>query len=120
MACDGVSTSDFTDILNDFGRTVSYKVVTKTTNGMTGEETSTYGTASDKTVVFFLHENKYIWDKEGLIKVGDAYIIAATSTGIARYDQLTIDSQTYYIDNVTRMTVLGVAMADFGVLFKVA
>lgn len=120
MVCaGGVSTDDFTQILSDFGRTVSYKVVTRTQDAMTGEETTTFATASDQTVVFFLEENRYIWDIEGLLQVGDAYIIAPTSLGIKRYDQLTIDSQTYYIENVTRRAVLTTTMCDYAVLFKV-
>lgn len=115
----GISTDDFTQILADYGRTISYKVVTKTTDGMTGDETSTFAAASNQTVVFFLEENRYIWDKDGLLQVGDAYIIAPTSIGIKRYDQFTIDSQTFYIENVTRRTVLTTAMADYAVCFKV-
>lgn len=116
---DGVVASDFTQILTDFGRVVSYKVVTKTTDPITGSETSTYASASNVTCIFFLEQNRYIWDKDGLLEVGDAYIIAAPAVGIKRYDQLTVDGNTYYIENVTRRTVLQTSMCDFGVLFLV-
>jgi hypothetical protein len=115
----GVSSSDFTQILNDFTRTVSYKVVTKTTDGMSGDETTTFATASDKGVVFFKEDTRYLFDKEGLLQVGDAYIIAPTSMGIKRYDQFTIDSTTYYIDSVVRRHVLATAMMDYAVCFVV-
>lgn len=121
MVCaGGVSTDDFTQILTDMGRTVSYKVVTKTNNAETGTEVTTFAAAGDKTMIFFLEENRWVWDKEGLLEVGDAYIIAPIATGIKRYDQLTVDGDTYYIENVTRRTVLTTAMVDYGVLFKVA
>ena len=119
MACDGVSNSDFTEILSDMGTTLSYKICTRTQDAMTGEETTTFATASNVTAIFFLNDTRYVWDKEGLLEVGDAYIIAPTSTGIKRYDQFTVGGDTFYIENVTRRTVLTTAMADYGVCFKV-
>lgn len=116
----GIVASEFTEILTDMGRTVSYKVVTRTQDGMTGEETTSFASASDQTVIFFLEENRYIWDKAGLLAVGDAYILAPPALAIKRYDQFTIDSQTYYIKNVTKRHVVGVAMLDAGTCFKVA
>ena len=116
----GVGTSDFDQIYNDFYRTVSYKVVTKTTNPMTGVETSTFGSAANVNLIFFLNDNRYIFDKEGLIQVGDAYILAKTIVGIKRYDQFTIGGETFYIENIIHRYVLGTAMMDYGVCFKVA
>lgn len=116
---DGVVAADFTQILNDMGRTLSYRVATKTTDGMTGEETTSYATAGNVTAIFYLEENRYIWDKEGLLEVGDAYIIAPTTAGIKRYDRFSIDGNTYYIETTLRRTVLGTAMADYAVCFLV-
>lgn len=120
MTCGGITNDDFSQILTDMGRVVSYKVVTRTKDAITGEETTTYASAADKTVVFFLNDKRWIWDKEGLLDVGDAYIIAATSEGVKRYDQFTIDSQTFYVENVVRRTILDTAMCDYCVCFKVA
>jgi len=120
MADTGVVAGDFTQILTDMGRTVSYKVVTRTTSDMQGEETTTFAAASDQTVVFFLEENRYIWDKSGLLQCGDCYLICPTTLGAKRYDQFTISGQTFYIEKVTRRTVCGVDMADYCVCFKVA
>ena len=117
---DGVVAADFTQILSDFGRTLSYKVVTRTQNAMTGEETTTFADAASVTAIFFLEENRYIWDKEGLLEVGDAYILAAPATAIKRYDQFTIDGDTYYIETVLVRTILTTAMVHMGVCFKVA
>jgi hypothetical protein len=116
----GVVAGDYTQILNDLGRTLSYKVVTKTIDPMTGSETSTFATASNVTAIFFLHENRYIFDTQGLVEVGDAYLLAPLATGIKRYDQFTVDGITYYIENVIRRYVAGVAMCDYGICFKVA
>lgn len=119
MADTGVVIDDFNQILADFTRTVSYKVVTKTVDAVTGDETSTYATASDVSLVFFKEDTRYIFDKEGLLQVGDAYIMAPTTTGIKRYDQFTVDGFTYYVENIVRRYVAGVAMMDYGVCFVV-
>jgi hypothetical protein len=115
----GVSTNDFTQIYNDFSRVLSYKVVTKTTDPTSGSETSSFATAVDKTMIFFKEDCRYLFDKEGLLQVGDAYVMAPTATGIKRYDQFTIDGQTYYIENVIRRYVAGVAMMDYATCFVV-
>lgn len=115
----GVSINDFAQILSDYGRTVSYSVVTKTNDPITGSETTTFATASDQTVIFFLEENRYLWDKDGLLEVGDAYIIAPLTLAIKRYDQFTIDGQAFYIENVTKRAVLKTAMMYYGVCFRV-
>lgn len=116
----GVATDDFSQIYSDFKRTVSYKIVTKTTDPMTGSETSSFGSANNVDVIFFLNENRWMFDKEGLLEMGDAYIMAPTSTGIARYDQFTVDGNTFYIENVIRRHVTSVAMVDYAVCFQVA
>jgi len=120
MASTGVSTNDFTQILTDFTRTVSYKVVTKTTDAMSGVETSSFGAAANQSVIFFKEENRFLFDKEGLLEVGDAYILAPLAIGIKRYDQFTIDGETFYIENVTNRYVTGTEMFDYGVCYKVA
>jgi len=116
----GVSVNDFNQIYADFKRTVSYSVVTKTTDPMTGSEISTFATASNKDVIFFKEDRRYLFDVQGLVDVADAYIIAPTTMGVARYDQFTIDGETYYIEQVLRRYVLTVLMQDYCRCFKVA
>ena len=113
IAATGVVAGDFTQILTDLTRTLSYKVVTITQNARTGDETTAFATASNVSAVFFLNDQKYLFDKDGLLAVGDAYIMAATTVGIKRYDQFTVDSKTYYVETVVRRHVAGVAMADY-------
>ena len=45
--------------------------------------------------------------------------MAKTNVGIKRYDQITIDGSTYFIENVIPRYVLGTHMFDYGVLFLV-
>lgn len=117
--CTGVKAEDFDCIMGNMKRTVSFQAVTRSQDAMTGEETTVFAAASDVEMIFFLEANRFIWDKEGLVEVGDAYVMAPTSVGIKRYDQITVDSQKYYVENVTRKHVLDVAMHDFCILFKV-
>lgn len=115
----GVSTNDFTQIMSDFARTVSYEVVTKTTD-FSGSETTSFATAANQSLIFFLQDNRFVFDKEGLLEVGDAYIIAPIALGIKRYDRITVDGDKYFIENVTRRVIAGVTIMDYAVLFKVA
>jgi hypothetical protein len=118
MSNTGISNKDFTQILSDFSRIVSYKVNSKSVDSM-GNETDSFATATDYSVVFFKEDCRYLFDKEGLIQVGDAYIMAPTTLGIKRYDQFSIDGNTYYIQNVIRRYVLSTAMFDYANCFLV-
>jgi hypothetical protein len=118
MSNTGVSTNDFAQILDDFKRTISYEVVTITPDGM-GNEKTTFAAATSVSLVFFLEENRYLFNMEGLVQVGDAYILAPTTTGIKRYDRITIGGESFYIENVIHRYVTNVAMLDLGICFKV-
>lgn len=115
----GIVVDDYNQILADFARTVSYEVVTKTTSGM-GDETSTFATATNYSLIFFKQECRWMFDKEGLVQLGDAYILATTTLGIKRYDRFTVDGNTYYIENVIRRYILGTAMFDYATCFLVS
>jgi uncharacterized protein YllA (UPF0747 family) len=115
----GISTDDFFQIYNDFYRTVSYQANTKTVDGM-GNETSTFATATDVNLIYFKEDCRYLFDKEGLLQVGDSYILAKTTVGIQRYDRFTIDNISYYIENVIRRYVMGTAMFDYAVCYIVS
>lgn len=111
--------TDFVAIQNDLKRTVSYEVVTKTIDPMSGTETSSYATATNKTMIFFLNDNKWLFDKDGLIETGDAYVMAETSVGIKKFDRITVDGETYIIKNTTTRVFMGVTGFEYGILYKV-
>ena len=113
----GITAGDFTQILNNLKRTVSYSVMSKTIDPMTGDELLTYAAGVDRQVVFFIEENRYLFDKEGLLEVGDAYIQTPPSMGIKRYDKFTIGGQEYIIRNTTERYVNGVYMHDYGICY---
>jgi len=118
IAGTGVVTGDFAQILADMGRTVSWLKVTKTTDAITGTESTSFAAGVDKTVVYFKEDCRYLWDKEGLIQVADAYVLFTPGT-ISRYDQILVDGFTYYVEEVIQRFVLGVSMVDFCRLFLV-
>ena len=114
----GITLDDWTQILNDLGRSITYYSVTKTVNNL-GEETTTMASPTTITAVFLLHNNKFNFDKFGVVEVGDAYMFSPLATNVKRYDKITIDGESYYIDNITRRYIAGIAMYDSCTLFKV-
>lgn len=108
---------DFNAILNDLKRTVSWYDATKTISPMNGVETVTYASAVSKEVVFFRNDNKYIFDKEGIVEVGDAYIMAPTTMNFAREDKVTIDGETYIIQKIIRRHMADVQLFDYCILY---
>lgn len=112
-----VTPNDFSQIFNDFKRTTSYEVVTISDDGM-GNETNDYAAATNVDLIFFKEELRYMFDTQGLLEVGDAYVLVPVSTGIKRYDKFTIGGEKYIIEKVIHRYVLQTAMLDFGVCFK--
>jgi len=98
-------------------RTLSYSVLSKTVDPVTGDEIITYVAAIDKSAVFFLEENRYLFDKEGLVEVGDAYIMFPTSFEPKRMDKFSIDGFTYLVKNVTKRYVTNVFMHWYAVCY---
>ena len=111
------SQDDFDQILADMKRTVSYYVLSKTIDPVIGDEIITYATAVDKSVIFFLEENRYLFDKEGLVEVGDAYIMTDTDFEPKRMDKFSIDGFTYLVKNVTKRYVTNVFMHWYAVCY---
>ena len=111
------SQDDFDQILSDLKRTVSYLVLTKTIDPVTGDEIMTYAAGADKSVIFFLEENRYVFDKGGLVEVGDAYIMTDTDFEPKRMDRFTIDGFTYDVKNVSKRYVSDVHMHWFAVCY---
>jgi hypothetical protein len=114
----GITSADFTQILNDLGRTISYQKATKTVDPMNGSEIVSYAAASNQVVAFFLNQHEWIWEQYGLIQVGDAYAIAPHSLGFGKLDKFTIDGDEYIIKEAEYRYVAGVLMHDFCTCYK--
>jgi hypothetical protein len=117
----GVSSDDFNQVLNDLKRSVTYKAVVKSNDSFTGDETSTFAVGTSKDVVFFKEDQRWLFDKDGITEMGDAYIMASPDLGIKRYDQFVISPEgSFYVKEVVRRFVAGVPICDYGTCFKVA
>jgi hypothetical protein len=84
----GVSANDFLVIYSDFKRSATYQQVTKTTD-FNGNETSVYDNAT-ADIVFFLEENRYLFDVQGLTEVGDAYLMCPAAGLALTYNGLKV------------------------------
>jgi len=96
-----------TSIIERLQRTVSYSVNTKTIHPISGEETLTAGTASSLSMVFYKTDQKWFFDKEGMVEGGDAFGVTNSTADLTRDDKVIVDSETfrvhdkiaYYSDN---------------------
>jgi len=121
MATDiDMETADFTNNpLADFGRTVSWEDCTKAIDPIHGDETLSYASGVNKTVIFFKRSKTYEQNTEGLVELGDAYIMATTTFGFAKDDRITVDSEVYLIRSVIRRyTNTATAFYDYCILFR--
>ena len=113
----GIEVADFTNNpLSDFGVTVGWQNVAKTTDPITGDETLSYSASANKTAVFLKRAIDYEQSPEGLLEQGDAYLMASTGDGMAKDDKITYSGETYIIRKVIRRQPGGVVMFDFCVL----
>ena len=96
-----------TSIINRLQRSVSYSTTTKTIHPISGEETLTTATAAPLSMVFYKTDQKWFFDKEGMVEGGDAFGVTSSATTLSRDDEVTVDSETfrvhdsisYYSDN---------------------
>jgi len=97
----GVQASDFSDIIfEDWKRQVTRTPVTKITDPITGDETLSDGSTEDIYVIFLKRKTKWMFDKEGLIEGGDAYVMTLPNQTINKDDKITINSETYRVQDV--------------------
>jgi len=92
----GVSLDDFNAVVNDLARTITYKTATKRTSNITGTEEKTY-TDSSITAVVFKERQRFVFDPEGIMENGDAYIMVSTSQALNKGDRVVFDGETYEI-----------------------
>jgi hypothetical protein len=94
----GIESADFLNgPLADFGQTVSYYEVTKTTSNITGDRTLTYAAAVNKTVVVLRRSTIERYDPEGELQNADAYCMVQISEGFKKDDKLSWGGNTYRI-----------------------
>ena len=100
--------SSWTDsIVNRLSRSVTVKTVTKTTHPISGEETLTEATGTALSMVFYKTDQKWMFDKEGLVEGGDAFGVTSSPDSLSKNDKIEVNSEVfrvhdkidYYSDN---------------------
>lgn len=92
---------EWTDqIVDRLARTVSRTPVTKTTSNIYGDETLTDGTPADISAVFVKKDDKWMFDKQGKVEGGDAYLQVKAAVTVNVDDKITVDSEVYRINDV--------------------
>jgi len=92
---------DWTDqIVDRLARTVSRTSVTKTTSNIYGDETLTDGTPANISGVFLKKADKWMFDKQGKVEGGDAYLQVKAAVTVNVDDKITVNSETYRISDV--------------------
>ena len=90
------------EIITRLARSLTYRVVTKTKDNITGDELLTpSGSSSTYSGVFTKIRSKWDFSKEGLFDGGDAYaIFKAETVTPGKNDLITVGGETYRVDNV--------------------
>jgi len=116
----GVSAADFNQINTEWGQTITYEAVTKTIMNITGAAENTYAAGVSKSWIFFKREKRYMWDPEGLLQLGDAYLIIPSTDTIYRYDKITVDLEVYRVEMLIPRKLLDTTIYSYAVLFKIS
>ena len=92
--------SDFNEILEDIGEDVIVYRPTKTLSNVGLDEEVAYGSAINMRVVFQLTDVKYIYDREGIIEMGDATVYSLTTNSLENDTKVVRNNSTYKIGRV--------------------
>lgn len=96
----GIKGTDFVNFaLSDVGVSVTRIPVTKETDMLTGDETLEEGTSTTVTAYIVRREQKWLFDKEGRIEGGDAFMMTATTTTVNVDDKITYDGDDFRVKN---------------------
>jgi len=100
-------TNVYTQLLENFKKTVTYTPVTKTISNISGQEELTTGTSSQIEITFFRQEDTILQDNEGLFQGADAVALYKTSITLNLNDTITYDGQVYRVEKQPTTRRLG-------------
>jgi hypothetical protein len=104
----GITPNDFSkNALVDLGVTVPYSSVTQVLSNLGEDETLTYASAVDKTVVFIKNNQRYEQVVGGLVDLGDARMFTPADFKPAKNDKIVYDAEEYLVDRVIARRVNG-------------
>ena len=82
------------------GSTVTLTSVTKTTDNTYGDETLTEGTPKSISVYFVRMKENWIFDKEGEVEGGDAFMQTKYNQTVNKNDVVSFGDQKYRVQDV--------------------
>ena len=100
MAVTFVRNSWTDSIINRLKRNVSVSSNTTTIHPISGEETLTAATATTVSMVFYKSEQKWYFDKEGMVEGGDAFGVTSSTTTLSRNDTITSGSESFRVHDL--------------------
>ena len=116
----GFSEEDFTNIVSDTGVTVSWESVTKAISNISGDETLSYATAVNKTVVFTKRTETNAQGKSGIVDMGDTIMLVDKDYGFKKDDRITYGGHKYLIvDEPIRREINGIQLFDTCTLVEI-
>ena len=92
----------FSKILNDWGRNVTINRVSNRneTSNISGDLPTSYESDEIVKVIFLKRNQKFIFDKEGIVELGDAYILVKYEgfTPLSIHDKVNVDGEVFEVD----------------------
>ena len=93
--------------------------VTKTYDETYGQETLTKGTAETINAYFTKKSTKWVFDKEGQVEGGDAFVMVKSDQDLVKDDVFLYQDSKYRVEDVLDIVVNDVIIAKQGNLFLI-
>lgn len=89
-------------------------------DNVTGDEALSYGAGTSKSWIFLKRAQRFLFDKEGVVEVGDAYIMLPPADSVNVRDQVVVDGETYEITATGSIMIrhVGGTLYTYAVLHK--
>ncbi len=91
----GAGTAEFNEILSDQKVSLTYSTATRTIDPIYGQATSTSYSDETKNWIFFKRSSELALKQWGIVEVGDAYVIMASTDSMSFGDRVTYESETF-------------------------
>lgn len=109
----------YEQMIDNFSKSLDYIPVTKTTSGVSGNETLTEGTTSSITGAFFRQEDNYVRDKPGLIQDADAILMVKKDVTVNKNDIIGYEGEEYRIEKIVPRKLDGTVFYNLARCYKV-
>lgn len=109
----------FEKLIDNFQKTISKTIVTKSNNPLNDEEIFTDGAVVDINGAFFRKQDSWSQDKVGLFQNADAIIMVKSDVVLNKNDKLTYDNEIYRVQTVITRRYDGTSMHKTGWCFKI-